>query len=130
MLGSYSEGQLGALNRVQKRAAKFVNNINKSVSENLAQRRFVARICTFFKAYNGGRAWKAIRNRILKPFYLNKEDRNRKIRTSKQRTDVGKYSFINRTIQCWNQLPGGLLSSFPCKINTFRKMVKNIVTSE
>jgi hypothetical protein len=28
------------------------------------------------------------------------------------------------------QLPAGLLASFPSKINTFRKRVKNIVTSK
>jgi len=42
---SYREGQVSALNRVQKRAAKFANNINESGWETLAQRRLVARIC-------------------------------------------------------------------------------------
>jgi len=45
------------------------------------------------------------------------------------RTDVGTYSFVNRTIKSWNQLPAGLLASFRCKLNTFRKRVKNIVTN-
>jgi hypothetical protein len=35
----------------------------------------------------------------------------------------------NRNNKSWNQLPAGLLVSFPCKLNTFRKWVKNIVTS-
>jgi len=48
----------------------------------------------------------------------------------KQRTDVGKYSFVNRIIKSWNQLPAALLASFPCKLNTFRKRVKNVVTSK
>jgi hypothetical protein len=39
-----------------------------------------------------------------------------------------KYSFVNRTVNSWNQLPAGLLASFPCKLNTFRKRVKNVVT--
>jgi hypothetical protein len=34
------------------------------------------------------------------------------------------------TRQGWNQLPAGLLASFPCKLNTFRKRVKNVVTSK
>ena len=76
------------------------------------------------------RKLKAIGNRLLKPFYLSRDDHNRKIRTRKQRTDAGKYSFVNRTIRSWNQLPAGLLASFPCKINTFRKGVKNVVTSK
>jgi len=55
---------------------------------------------------------------------------NRKIRTRKKRTDVGKYSFVNRIIKSWNQLPASLLASFLCKLNTFRKRVKNVVTSK
>jgi hypothetical protein len=50
------------------------------------------------------------------------------IRSRKRRTDAGKYSFVNRTIKNWNQLPVGLLASFTCKINTFTKTVKNVVT--
>jgi len=53
----YREGQVSALNRMQKRAAKFANNINESGCETLAQRRLVVRLCDLFKAYNGGRAW-------------------------------------------------------------------------
>jgi hypothetical protein len=71
-----------------------------------------------------------IGDRLLQPCYLGTDDHNQKIRTKKQRTDVGTYSFVNRTIKCWNQLPAGLLASFPCKLNTFRKTVKNVVTSK
>ena len=39
-------------------------------------------------------------------------------------------SFVNRTIKSWNQLPASLLASFPCKLNTFRKGFKNVVTSK
>jgi len=59
-----------------------------------------------------------------------REDHNRKIRTRKQGTNVCKYSFVNRTIKTWNPLPGGLLVSFSCKLSTFRKRVKNVVTSK
>ena len=75
-------------------------------------------------------AWKAIGDRLLKPCYLNRDYHNYRMWTRKQRTDVGKYSFINRTINSWNQLLAGLLASFPCKLNTFRKWVKNVVTSK
>ena len=67
---------------------------------------------------------------LLKPRYLSRDDHNQKDRTRKQRTDVGKYSVVNRTIKSWNQLPAGLLASFPCKLNTFRKRIKNVVTSK
>ena len=61
---------------------------------------------------------------------LSRDDHNGKIRTRKQRTEVGKYCFTNRTIKSYNQLPAGLLASFPCKLNKFRKRVKNVVTSK
>jgi hypothetical protein len=67
---------------------------------------------------------------LLKPYYLSRNDHNQKIRTRNQRTDAGKYSFVNRTIKNWNQLSAGLLASFPCKVNTFRKRVMNVVTSK
>jgi hypothetical protein len=125
----HREGQVSALNRAQRIATKF-ENINFSGWETLAQRTLIARICAFFKAYTGGRPRKAIENSLLKPCYLSREDHNRKIRTRKQRREVGKYSFVNRTIKSWNQLPAGLLASFLCKLNTFRKRVKNVVTSK
>jgi hypothetical protein len=56
----YREGQVSALNQVQKRVAKFENNINDCSLETLPQRRLVAQICALFKAYTGRRAWKAI----------------------------------------------------------------------
>ena len=123
-------GQVSALDRVQKRAATFANYKNESGWETLAQCKLIARICAPFKAYTWRRAWKAIGYGLLKPCYLSREDHNRKIRTRKQRKDVAKYSFVHRTIKSWNQLPAGLLASFPCEPNTFRKSVKNVVTSK
>ena len=96
----------------------------------MAQRRLIARICAIFEAYTGRRTWKAIGDRLLKLCYLSGDGHNGKIRTRKQRTDVGEYSVVNRTIKSWNQLPAALLDSFPSKLNTFRKRVKNVVTSK
>jgi len=119
--------QVSTLNRVQMRADKFACNRNESGWETLAQRRFIPRICPLFKAYYGKRTWNGIGNIILKPCYVNRGDHNRKIRNRKQRRDVGKFSFVNRTIESWNQLPESLLASILCKLNTFRKRVKNVV---
>ena len=91
----------------------------------MTQQRLIARICALFKAYAGRRAWKAIADRLLKLCYLSRDDHNQKIRIRKQRADVGKYSFINRAIKSWERLTAGLLASFPCKLNMFRKRVKN-----
>ena len=57
--GPHKEGQVTALNRVQKRADKFANNVNESGWETLAQRRLIARICALFNSYSGRRAWTA-----------------------------------------------------------------------
>jgi hypothetical protein len=90
----------------------------------------VSRLCALFRAYTGRRAWETIGGILLRPCYLSREDHNRKIRSRKQRTDIGKYSFVNRTIINWNLLPADLLASFPRKLNTFRKRVKKDVTNK
>jgi hypothetical protein len=46
-----------------------------------------------------------------------------------KRTDVGKYSFVNRTTEDWNSLLAGIIASIPCKLNTFRKRVTKAVAS-
>jgi hypothetical protein len=40
---------------------------------------------------------------------------------------IGKYSFVNRTIQDWNQLPAGVLGTLPCKPNTLKKRVRKVI---
>jgi hypothetical protein len=55
-------------------------------------------MCALFKVYTGERAWKTIEDRLQVPSYLSRVDHNWKIRTRKHTADVGKYSFVNRTI--------------------------------
>jgi len=98
-------GQINALDRAQKKAAQFTNHTKDYDWQTLAQRRKIARLCALFTAYCGERAWKAIRDRLRRPYYLSRVDHVRIIRDRKQRTDIGKYSFVNRTIKNWNQLP-------------------------
>ena len=62
---SYSEGQINATCRVQKKKkkkkpAKFANRTNYSVWETLAKRKKIARICALFEAHTGERTWKSI----------------------------------------------------------------------
>jgi len=47
----YREGQVSALNRVQKREAKFANNTKEQGWNTLAPCRMIIRICALFKAY-------------------------------------------------------------------------------
>jgi len=74
-------------------------------------------------------AWKDIRDRLQRPYYLSRVDHVRKITDRKQRTDIGKYSFVNRTIKNWNQLPAEASGSFPCKPKIFRKRVRKAIMS-
>jgi len=99
------EGQISALDRVQKKGAKFAHYTNSPNWETLASRRKVSRICALFKEYSGEPAWKPNGDRLQRPHYLNRVDHARKIRCRRQRKDIGKYSFVNKTIQRWNQLP-------------------------
>jgi hypothetical protein len=57
----------------------------------------------------------------------NRCDHGKKIRSRKQRTDIGKYSFVNRTIQLWNQLPEDALGTLFCKPSSFRKRVRKVI---
>jgi hypothetical protein len=99
------EGQINALDWVQKKAAQFTNHMKDSALETLAQCRTVACLCALFKAYSGEWAWKAIHYRMRRMYYLSMVDHVQKTRDRKQRTYIGKFSFINRAIRNWNQLP-------------------------
>jgi hypothetical protein len=83
-------------------AAKCAQQRNDLNWETLALRRKIARIWALFKAYTGERAWKTISDRLQKPCYLSRVDHDKEIWNSKQKTDVRKYSFVNRTIWFWN----------------------------
>jgi len=49
---SYREGQIHALDRVQKKAAKFAHEMKESNWETVSQSRKISRICALFKAYS------------------------------------------------------------------------------
>jgi hypothetical protein len=59
----------------------------------------------------GERAWKDICDRLRRPFYLCRVDHVRKIRDRKHREAMEKYSFVNKTIINWNQLPAEALGT-------------------
>ena len=70
--------------------------------------------------------WKAIGDRLKRPHYLSSLDHEQKIRCSIQRKNIGKYSFLNRTIHHWVQLSAVVLGTLPCKTITFKKRVKKV----
>jgi len=82
------------LDGVQKEAAQFTNRTKDSDWETLDQRRTIARLCAHFKAYCGERAWEAKLDSLRRSYYLSRVDHVWKIRDRKQRTGIGKYSFV------------------------------------
>jgi hypothetical protein len=110
-----TEWQFSALNRVQRRAVKVANHTNESGWEIWTQLRMIARLCAHYKAHIWRPAWKAIGDTLLKPCYLSRGIHGMKTRIRKQRTDIGKYFFVNRTTEDWNRSSACVLSSFPCK---------------
>jgi hypothetical protein len=47
--------------------------------------------------------------------------------TSQKTPFFGKYSFVNRTTQLWNQLPEDALVVLSCKPSSFRKKVREVI---
>jgi hypothetical protein len=58
---------------------------------------------------------------------LSRLDHVREIKDRKKRTDIEKYSFVNRTIENWNQLPEEALGTFPCKPKIFRNRFRKAI---
>jgi hypothetical protein len=121
------EGQINALDRVQKKVAQFTNRTKEFDWETLAQRRTLARLCALFKTNSVERAWKVIRDKLRRAYYVCRFGHVRKIKDRKQRTDLGKYSFVNRTIKNWNQLLAEALGTFRCKPKIFRNRVRKVI---
>ena len=95
--------------------------------ETLSQHRKISHIYAVFKVYSGEWVWKDIGDRLQRPNYPSSVDHKQKIRNRRQRTDIGKYSFVNRTIRLWNWVPAEILGTLPCKSNAFRKTVRKVI---
>jgi hypothetical protein len=89
-----------------------------------------ARLCALCKAYKVERAWKDIGERLQAPYYRSRVDHCRKIRAKMTGSDIGKFSFVNRTNAERNQLPEGAIGMPPVKTHTFRKRVRKVKIRE
>jgi hypothetical protein len=83
-------------------------------------------MCALYKAYTGEKVWKAIAERLQAPSYLSRVNHYWKIRARKQKTDIRKYSFVNRTITNWNKLPEGVIGTSQCKTHIFKTRVREV----
>jgi hypothetical protein len=73
------------------------------------------------------RDWKCIGDRLRSAYYLSGVDHVRKIRDRKQKTDIEKYSSVNRTIKNWNELPAEALGTFFVNLRFSEKVRKEII---
>jgi hypothetical protein len=64
---------------------------------------------------------------MRRAYYLTRVEHVRQIRDRKPSTDTGKYSFLNRSIKNWNQLPAEALGTFPCKPKIFIRRVRKAI---
>jgi hypothetical protein len=106
------------------KATKLTHHSGGWDCESSAQRRKIARICGLCKAYTGQREWKAIGDRLQAPSYLTRFNHHWKKRARKQRTDTGKYCFVNRSITDWNQLPEGAKGTSHGETHIFKMRVR------
>jgi hypothetical protein len=79
-----------------------------------------------YKLYSEEPAWKALGDRLQRPYYLSRVIHDWKIWNRRRRKDIGKYSFVNRTTQLWNKLPMNALGNFPFKPSTLKKRVRKV----
>jgi hypothetical protein len=69
----------------------------------------------------------AIGDRLQRPCYLSRIHHDGKIRSKMERRDIGKYFFVNRTIQLRNQLPADALLTLSHKPSNFMKSVRKVI---
>ncbi|KAJ4438086.1 hypothetical protein ANN_14025 [Periplaneta americana] len=113
------------LEKIQKRALKCCRKNLPLKWDTLTDRRTRIRLCALFKTYRGEPAWREIKNRLQPPNYFSRNDHSYKLRERRQRTDTGKFSFLNRTIRDWNALPADLLKALPTTKNVFKNRLKD-----
>ena len=124
------------LEGVQRKAARYVNRKygkDESVSkmldelgwESLSSRRRTFRLAGVYNAWNCKDGWEELRARFHTPNYRGRGDHSLKIKEREQKTDVAKYSFINRGIREWNALPGEVLIPMPKNSKVFKSKIKS-----
>jgi hypothetical protein len=70
---------------------------------------------------------KAIGSRLTWPYYLRRVDHKGKMSNRRQIMDIGKYSFVTKSIRLGNQLLAEILGPLPYKANTFRNGVRKVI---
>ena len=134
----HQKGLANKLENVQRRAARFVlgrygktdsvtDMIKELGWEKLESRRKTKRLGNIYKTFTAKPSLKELNNKLREPDYIGRNDHKHKIATLKQRTDICKFSFLNRGIVEWNNLPEEVFEPFPPSCNVFLNRIKRVV---
>jgi hypothetical protein len=97
--------------------------------DSLNQRKKRSILCGMYRIVTVERARGDLGKEILKSNFVGKNDHQFKIKCRSQRTNLKKFSYLNRKILDWNDLPVKLLEPFPRYINMFKnKLRKDVFT--
>jgi Reverse transcriptase (RNA-dependent DNA polymerase)/Endonuclease-reverse transcriptase len=138
----YTLEMVNELERVQKLAARRVTGqfrswrveeenpiagaklVNDMGWKELSVRRKTDRLCAMYSVQHGSRGWAELNSLTQKATYLGRNDHDLKLRVVGSNLDVGKYSFLNRTVRDWNGLPSDIVMVESRKL--FRKEVEKL----
>ena len=134
----YHCGQVKKIEKIQRKAARYVmGKFRKrdSVTEmldtlrwdSLEKRRKISRLGCIYNIITSKDGWVPFKNSIVKPNFCGKDSHEFKIKPRRQRTDIKKYSFLNRGISEWNKLPVSLLRPLPKNVISFKKKCSKIL---
>ena len=87
-------------------------------------RRNVDRLIGLYQAYGGKQTWKEMRDRLKSLDFVDKNDHSYKVYIDASKKDVGKYSFLSRTVKEWNELLEVILNPFPRTHKILRQRIE------
>ena len=138
--------QREALESVQNKAVRYVVNQHRrwckktqrpctSISswkaklqwEPLSLRRSRSSLRCLHKALAGHPAWSDIAEAISKAPFTGKSDHAQKLYLPRYETDVGRFSFLGRSIRQWNRLPGPVMATFPKEFSSVAVLIQDLV---
>ena len=118
---SHHQNEIDILEKIQRKAARFVKGkyqLRESPTEmmkelkwnSLQERRLVARQTMFYKIVNNSTAV-PLPTYIEKPTLRTRGQHSKSFINIRATTDSYKFSFIPRSLRCWNLLPEGLVTA-------------------
>jgi hypothetical protein len=97
--------------------------------QTMEERRKVDRLCNFFRAMEGEGGWGELYRTIERSEsrYEGRRNHGRKVTLNGARSDVGKFSFLNRTGRDWNGLNCSVFEGGEQRVRQFRKKIREVV---